>query len=162
VVRRVWLVLTVAASAGVAAEPSTAATSPAVTSATFACGFIAAVAAAVVVLVSILVSREEYTVTKANQNEALLCKIAVLGMKKSPPFLRAGNVFVEECKIPAWARDKIFRHQQGAFPCPEPQFSIKRLIFFILCSHARLLWSRDIGQDQYSLECEFDLSFFTG
>jgi hypothetical protein len=52
-----WLVLTVAASAGVAAEPSTAATSPAVSSATFASGFIAAVAAAVVAAVAASVGR---------------------------------------------------------------------------------------------------------
>ncbi len=46
--RREWLELAVAASAGVAAEPPTAATSPAVASATFACGVIAAVATTVV------------------------------------------------------------------------------------------------------------------
>ncbi len=46
--KREWLELAVAASAGVAAEPPTAATSPAVASATFDCGVIAAVATTVV------------------------------------------------------------------------------------------------------------------
>jgi hypothetical protein len=47
-VKREWLELAVATSAGVAAVPTTAATSPAVASATFACGIIAVVTAAVV------------------------------------------------------------------------------------------------------------------
>jgi hypothetical protein len=30
---------------------------------------------------------------------------------------------MEECKMPAWATDKMFPHQQGAFPFPELQLS---------------------------------------
>ncbi len=41
-----WLELAIATSAGVAAVPTTPATSPAVATATFACGIIAAVATA--------------------------------------------------------------------------------------------------------------------
>jgi hypothetical protein len=29
---------------------------------------------------------------------------------------------MEECKIPAWAREKIFRHRQGTFSFPELHF----------------------------------------
>ncbi len=36
---------------------------------------------------------------------------------------------MEKCKIPAWARDKIFRHEQGAFSFPELNFSIGKLYF---------------------------------
>jgi hypothetical protein len=65
-----------------------------------------------------------YTVTKANQNEALLWKIAVLGMEKSPCWCRNNLSFAhagilhsslpkeisgrEENKIPKWTRDKMF------------------------------------------------------
>jgi hypothetical protein len=35
----------------------------------------------------------------------------------------------EECKKPAWAKDKMFRHQQGAFLIPEMQFSRGELHF---------------------------------
>jgi hypothetical protein len=30
---------------------------------------------------------------------------------------------MEESKIPAWARDKMFRHQKGGFSFPELHFS---------------------------------------
>jgi hypothetical protein len=36
---------------------------------------------------------------------------------------------MEECNIPVWARDKMFRHQQGLFPFPELQFSRGKLHF---------------------------------
>jgi hypothetical protein len=36
---------------------------------------------------------------------------------------------MEECKIPAWARDKMFRQQQGLFSFPELQFSRAELYF---------------------------------
>jgi hypothetical protein len=36
---------------------------------------------------------------------------------------------MEECKIPSWARDKMFRCQQGAFSFPELQFSRGELHF---------------------------------
>jgi hypothetical protein len=55
-----------------------------------------------------------YSVTKANQNEALLWKIAVLGMEKPP-------VGIEVCKM--------FPNQQGDFPFPELQFSRGELHF---------------------------------
>jgi hypothetical protein len=35
----------------------------------------------------------------------------------------------EKYKMPAWARDKMFRHQQGAFPFPELQLSKGELHF---------------------------------
>jgi hypothetical protein len=36
---------------------------------------------------------------------------------------------MKECKIPAWAMDKMLRHQQGTFSFPELQFSIGKLHF---------------------------------
>jgi hypothetical protein len=41
---------------------------------------------------------------------------------------------MEECKIPVWARDKMFPHKQGAFPFPELQFSRGKLhyLHFVL------------------------------
>jgi hypothetical protein len=36
---------------------------------------------------------------------------------------------LEECKIPAWVREKMFQHQQGAFSFPELQFSREKLHF---------------------------------
>ncbi len=36
---------------------------------------------------------------------------------------------LEECKISAWGRDKVFRHQQGAFSFTELQFSRGELHF---------------------------------
>jgi len=35
---------------------------------------------------------------------------------------------MKEFKIPAWARDKMFRHQEGDFSFPELQFS--RAVFY--------------------------------
>jgi hypothetical protein len=43
-----------------------------------------------------------------------------------------GNIFAlafEECKIPAWAMDKIFWHKQGVFSFPELQISRGELHF---------------------------------
>jgi hypothetical protein len=41
------------------------------------------------------------------------------------------NIYgMEECKMSAWARDKTFPHQQGAFPFPELQLSRGELHFF--------------------------------
>jgi hypothetical protein len=59
-------------------------------------------------------------------------------------FLHAGNISdKEECKIPAWARNKCyFWHQQGAFPFPELQFSRGELHFakFLLkCSYTKII-----------------------
>jgi hypothetical protein len=34
---------------------------------------------------------------------------------------------IVECKLPAWARDKMFQHQQGAFPFPELQLFRREL-----------------------------------
>jgi hypothetical protein len=77
------------------------------------------------------------TVTKANQNEALLWNIAVLGMEKSPDgagkfcsspmlvfYIPEPSSGMGECKIPAWERDKMLRHQQGDISFPELQFSM--------------------------------------
>jgi hypothetical protein len=36
---------------------------------------------------------------------------------------------MEECKIPAWERDKMFWHQQEAFSFPELKFSSGKLDF---------------------------------
>jgi hypothetical protein len=36
---------------------------------------------------------------------------------------------MEECKMPAWASDKMFPHQQGALPFPELQLSRGALHF---------------------------------
>jgi hypothetical protein len=36
---------------------------------------------------------------------------------------------MEECKIPVWARGKMFRHQQGAFSFLELKFSRGELHF---------------------------------
>jgi hypothetical protein len=36
---------------------------------------------------------------------------------------------MKECKIPALARNKMFRYQQGAFSFPELQFSSGKLHF---------------------------------
>jgi hypothetical protein len=36
---------------------------------------------------------------------------------------------MEECKTPAWAREKMFPHQQGVFPFPELQLSGGELHF---------------------------------
>jgi hypothetical protein len=36
---------------------------------------------------------------------------------------------MEQCKIPEWARGKMFPHQQGADPFPELQFSRGKLNF---------------------------------
>jgi hypothetical protein len=88
-----------------------------------------------------------YTVTKANQNEALLRKLAVLGMEKPSvdvgtfcplpvlaffiPPCRSSSM--EECKILARTRDKMFPHPQGAFPFPELQFFKGKLycVYFV-------------------------------
>jgi hypothetical protein len=40
---------------------------------------------------------------------------------------------MEECKMPAWARDKMFPHHQGAFPFPELQLSRGELHFDCFC-----------------------------
>jgi hypothetical protein len=74
---------------------------------------------------------------KADQNEALLWNIAVLGMEKPPDvagkfcsspmlvfYISETSSGMEECKIPAWERDTTLRHQQGAIPFPELQFSM--------------------------------------
>ncbi len=90
-----------------------------------------------------------YTVTKANQNEALLWKIAVLGTKKSPVGCR-----------------KIFSlAQAGMLHSSMPEMSEEGLMFYILCSHAR---SRGIGQyhsptdRRWILPCMLTIFFFTG
>jgi hypothetical protein len=44
---------------------------------------------------------------------------------------------MEECKIPSWARDKMFWHQPDAFSYQELKFSLGGLKIFVLCSHAR-------------------------
>jgi hypothetical protein len=44
---------------------------------------------------------------------------------------------MEECKIPAWARDKMFRHKQGAFSFLELQISRGEIHFdklFLQCT----------------------------
>jgi hypothetical protein len=39
------------------------------------------------------------------------------------------DIYGMECKIPAWTREKMFPHQQGAFPFPELQLSRGELHF---------------------------------
>jgi hypothetical protein len=54
-------------------------------------------------------------------------------------FLIAGNVFRHGgMENTAWARDKMFPHQQGAFPFPELQFSRGKLrCLYFAFSHTR-------------------------
>ncbi len=48
-------------------------------------------------------------------------------------WLKSISSGMEECKIPAWAKDKMFRHQQGAFSVPELQLLKKRFILISFC-----------------------------
>ncbi len=97
----------------------------------------------------ILHATSTYTVTKANQNEALLWKVAVLGMEKPPvgvgtfcpsPMLA---FYIPPCRKcpPAWRNVKYqygpgarcSRTNRGLFPSQKCSFPEKSFIIYILC-----------------------------
>ncbi len=79
---------------------------------------------------------------QCDQGRLELMSLKVLNLFYTPrarlPCMRSQNIKywpfsdisgTEECKIPAWTRDKMFWHRQGAFSFPELQFSRGELHF---------------------------------